>query len=34
MSKVLVYIHSDLECKNKITLGLMVALAAEKMDIK
>ena len=30
MSKVLVHIHSDLESKNKVTLGLMVALAAEK----
>jgi len=30
MSKVLVHIHSDLELKNKVTLGLMVALAAEK----
>ena len=29
MSKVLVHIHSDLEFKNKVTLGLMVALAAE-----
>ena len=30
MSKLLVHIHSDLEFKNKVTLGLMVALAAEK----
>ena len=30
MPKVLVHIHSDLELKNKVTLGLMVALAAEK----
>ena len=30
MSKVLVHIHSDLEFKNKVTLGLMVALAAIK----
>ena len=30
MSKVLVHIHSDLEFKNKVTLGLMAALAAEK----
>ena len=30
MSKVLVHIDSDLEFKNKVTLGLMVALAAEK----
>ena len=30
MSRVLVHIHSDLEFKNKVTLGLMVALAAEK----
>ena len=30
MSKVLVHIHSDLEFKNKVTLGLMVALAAER----
>ena len=29
MSKVLVHIYSDLEFKNKITLGLLVALAAE-----
>ena len=32
MSKVLVHIHSDLEFKNKVTLGLMVALAAEKSE--
>ena len=30
MSKVLVHIHSDLEFKNKVTLGLAIALAAEK----
>ena len=30
MSKVFVHIHSDLEFKNKVTLGLMVALVAEK----
>ena len=30
MSKVLIHIHSDVEFKNKVTLGLMVALAAEK----
>ena len=30
MSKVLVHIHSDVEFKNKVTLGLMVALSAEK----
>ena len=30
MSKVLVHIHSDVEFKNKVTLGLMVTLAAEK----
>ena len=30
MSRVLVHIHSDLEFKNKVTLGLMVALAAEE----
>ena len=30
MSRVLVHIHSDLEFTNKVTLGLMVALAAEK----
>ena len=30
MSKVLVHIHSDLEFKNKVTLGLAVTLAAEK----
>ena len=32
MSKVLVHIHSDLEFKNKVTLGLMVALAAIKKN--
>ena len=32
MSQVLVHIHSDLESKNKVTLGLMVALAAKKLD--
>ena len=31
MPKVLVHIHSDLESKNKVTLGLMVALAAKKL---
>ena len=31
---VLVHIHSGLESKNKITLGLLVALAAEKNDHK
>ena len=30
MSKVLVHIHSDLEFKNKVTLGLAITLAAEK----
>ena len=30
MSKVLVHIHSDLEFKNKVILGLAIALAAEK----
>ena len=30
MSKVLVHIHSDLELKNKVTLGLAIALAAKK----
>ena len=30
MSKVLIHIHSDLEFKNKVTLGLAVTLAAEK----
>ena len=30
MSKLLVHIHSDLEFKIKVTLGLMIALAAEK----
>ena len=30
MSKVLIHIHSDVEFKNKVTLGLMVALDAEK----
>ena len=34
MSKVLVHTYSDLESKNKVTLGLMVALAAEKTGIK
>ena len=28
-NKVLVHIHSNLEYKNKVTLGLLVALAAE-----
>ena len=31
---VLVHIHSGLESKNKITLGLLVALEAEKNDHK
>ena len=31
---VLVHIHSGLESKNKITLGLLVALTAEKNDHK
>ena len=31
---VLVHIHSGLESKNKVTLGLLVALAAEKNDHK
>ena len=31
---VLVHIYSDLESKNKITLGLLVALTAEKNDHK
>ena len=30
MSKVLIHIHSDLEFKNKVSLGLAVTLAAEK----
>ena len=30
MSKILVHIHSDLEFKNKVTLGLVITLAAEK----
>ena len=30
MSKILVHIHSDLEFKNKVTLGLAITLAAEK----
>ena len=30
MSNVLAHIHSDLEFKNKVTLALMVALAADK----
>ena len=33
-NKVLVHICSGLESKNKITLGLLVALAAEKNDHK
>ena len=28
-NKVLVHIYSNLNCKNKVTLGLLVALAAE-----
>jgi len=31
---VLVHIYSGLESKNKITLGLLVALTAEKNDLK
>ena len=31
---VLVHIHSGLESKNKVTLGLLVALEAEKNDHK
>ena len=31
---VLVHIHSGLESKNKVTLGLLVALIAEKNDHK
>ena len=31
-NKVLVHIYSGLESKNKITLGLLVALTAEKND--
>ena len=31
---VLVHIYSGLECKNKLTLGLLVALTAEKNDHK
>ena len=31
---VLVHIHSGLEFKNKVTLGLLVALTAEKNDHK
>ena len=31
---VLVHIYSGLESKNKITLGLLVALTAEKNDHK
>ena len=34
MSKVLIHIHSDLEFKNKVTLGLAVTLAAEKKAMK
>ncbi len=33
-NKVLVHIYSGLESKNKITLGLLVALTAEKNDHK
>ena len=31
MSKLLVHIHSDLEFRNKVTLGLAIALAADKI---
>jgi len=31
---VLVHIYSGLESKNKVTLGLLVALSAEKNDHK
>ena len=31
MSKVFVHIHSDFEFKNRITLGLQVAVAADKL---
>ena len=31
---VLIHIHSGLESKNKVTLGLLVALEAEKNDHK
>ena len=31
MSKVLAHTHRDLEFKNKITLGLLIALAADKL---
>ena len=31
---VLVHIHSGWESKNKVTLGLLVALTAEKNDHK
>ena len=31
---VLVHIYSGLESKNKVTLGLLVALTAEKTDHK
>ena len=33
-NKVLIHIYSGLESKNKITLGLLVALNAEKNDHK
>ena len=33
-NKVLVHIYSGLESKNKVTLGLLVALEAEKNDHK
>ena len=33
-NKVLVHIYSGLESKNKITLGLLVAITAEKNDHK
>ena len=33
-NKVLVHIYSGLESKNKITLGLLVALTAKKNDHK
>ena len=33
-NKVLVHIYSGLESKNKVTLGLLIALTAEKNDHK
>ena len=34
MAKLLVHIHSSPEMKNKVTLGLLVAVTGVKMDMK